>query len=240
MVNYWLKFKQKSIFSTACILCNTPLRGKRLALCSGCHKDLPWLPQGCRHCASPLIGERLASKICGHCQSNPPPYHHCVCLFNYRHPVDKLITQLKFNEQLAYGPLLGQLMAEHLVARLATEEIPQAVIPVPLHHARLRQRGFNQAVEIARLCAKTLAIPLLHSHCRRIKDTPHQLGLDAKTRRSNLRSAFRLSKPINYRSVAIVDDVLTTGTTASALSLELLRAGVQQIHLWCIAKTTIE
>lgn len=240
MVNYWSKFIQSDFLPKACILCGAQLHSPHLSMCPACRKELPWLPGGCRYCASPLMGEGKTLQICGRCQSTSPPFDHCVCLFYYRHPIDKLITQLKFNDRLVYGPVLGQLMAEHLAHHLSTKETPQAIIPMPLHPKRLRQRGFNQAFEIARLCSKKLKLPLLYRSCQRIKDTPHQLGLDAKTRRSNLRNAFNLSKPINYRSIAIVDDVLTTGTTASELSKELLNAGVQKIHLWCIAKTTVE
>jgi len=223
-----------------CSLCGEKIVNTNKSLCQACQEQLPWLGQGCLYCSIPISDVQTRAAICGHCQLSPPPFQHSYCLFRYGYPVDQLISQLKFNQQLAIGKLLGQLMAEFICAQNRLEALPEAIIPMPLHQRRLRQRGFNQAYEIAAICAKKLNIPLLHGACHRVKDTPPQLGLDAKTRRRNLRNAFRIDETFECRSVAIVDDVMTTGSSMREMSRELLQAGVEYIELWCIARTTIE
>ena len=223
-----------------CTLCGEKIINANKSLCQACQEQLPWLGKGCLYCSLPVTDAQIREAICGHCQQSPPPFQHSYCLFRYGYPIDQLISQLKFNQQLMIGKLLGQLMAEFVCAQSRLEALPESIIPMPLHKRRLRQRGFNQAYEIAAICAKKLNIPLPHGVCHRIKDTPPQLGLDAKTRRRNLCHAFRIDKTFKFRSVAIVDDVMTTGSSMREISSELLQAGVEHIELWCIARTTIE
>ncbi|MCF7982246.1 MAG: ComF family protein [Pseudomonadales bacterium] len=228
------------LFPNNCTLCGENIPGVDKSLCLPCQEQLPWLKNGCRYCSYPLSDSNLSGALCGQCQQTPPPFHSSHCLFRYDYPVDQLISRLKFNHQLMIGRLLGQLMAESLSVRRACEALPEAIIPMPLHRRRLRQRGFNQAYEIAFVCANRLNIPLLDNACRRIKDTPPQLALDAKARRRNLRQAFIIEKGIAHQSIAIVDDVMTTGSSMRELSRELIKAGAERIELWCIARTTIE
>ena len=223
------------IFPSHCTLCGDPVFGTGKSLCQSCQQQLPWLTQGCRYCGLPISDSSPASSICGQCQQSPPPFHSSHCLFRYAYPIDRLISQLKFNHQLAIGQLFGRLLAASVTARIPVGALPEAIIPMPLHRRRLRQRGFNQAYEIANLCADSLQIPLQHGCCRRIKDTPPQLGLDANTRRRNLRNAFSV-EPMAYRSVAIVDDVMTTGCTADELARVLKRAGASLVEVWVVAR----
>ncbi|MEH6357684.1 MAG: phosphoribosyltransferase family protein [Pseudomonadales bacterium] len=127
-------------------------------------------------------------------------------------------------------------MAQHMHHRYAKSALPDMIIPVPLHKRRLRERGFNQAQEIARICAKRLSLPLNSQQCQRDKHTSHQLGLSAIERHRNMRKAFssKVFKP-NMR-IALVDDVMTTGTTFHELSSCLRNAGCEEVHLWCIAR----
>ncbi len=234
MVYYCSIFHQ---FSQSCPLCGEKISCPQMSFCVGCYRQLPWLINSCRFCANPLPGD--SQEVCGSCLINPPPYQS-YCLFHYRHPVDKLVSLLKYHHQLFYGRILGYLLAEHLQNQGLFFRTPQVIIPVPLHPKRLKKRGYNQSHEIARYCAKRLNIPLLHDSCRRTINSPPQSDLDAKTRRRNLRGAFSAKIHPNIKSVAIVDDVMTTGTTATELSKTLLNEGVNDIQIWCIARTSIE
>ena len=243
MVNKWLNFIQSAILPSRCLLCSGYLpknhdTSPQPALCEGCWNDLPWLSQCCTRCGIPLPTRHPVSAVCGQCLNKPPPFEQSHCLFHYEYPVDRMINGLKFKHKLTYGRLFGRLMAEHLRHTYRHQPFPDAVIPVPLHSARLRERGFNQAHEIAIACAHSLNLPLRWQLCQRVRPTPHQIGLDAATRRKNLKSAFRVRRSCNLNCVALVDDVMTTGSTLTELSRILKKAGVQSVHNWCIARTT--
>lgn len=238
MVNYWSKLNQ-FLLPEHCLLCQQSAAIQAATcICHNCCLDLPWLDtqQCCQRCALPLVKRPGSSPLCGQCQQKPPAFDACHCLFHYQSPVDTLISRFKFNQQLSYSRLFGQLLAQQITDRYQRIALPDAIIPVPLHNKRLRERGFNQAQELARICAKALDIPLNTRHCRRDKHTAHQPGLSRLERRRNLRSAFS-SKPFSPNSrIAIVDDVMTTGTTFNELALCLKKAGCQEVHLWCIAR----
>jgi len=145
---------------------------------------------------------------------------------------------MKFHGRLNVARLLGTLMAEHLATTLAAEPqaAPQLLVPVPLHRSRLRERGFNQALELARPIAHRLRIPIdLHS-CRRTRATPAQALVAAKARRRNVMGAFRVTQNIPAHHVALVDDVMTTGHTAAALASALRRAGIETVSVWACAR----
>ena len=223
-----------------CILCGEQIPSRAKPLCTPCRDALPWLNRKCRYCSLPLPDTGPGGDYCGRCLRSPPPFDGSHCLFYYRHPLDKLITRLKFNQQLALGRLLAQLLTEYLRVHLRPGQFPDLIIPMPLHQSRLRMRGFNQAYELARDCAKVFNIPIDHNACHRIKNTPPQLGLDAPTRRRNLRGAFRVNADLDGCTVAVVDDVMTTGSSMREISRELRNTGARQVYLWCIARTEIE
>jgi len=129
-------------------------------------------------------------------------------------------------------------MAEALMERVG-DSAPEALVPVPLHRARLRERGFNQAVEIARPLAARLGIELDLNCCERVRNTAEQTRLDAAQRSRNLRDAFRVVRQVPYRHVAIVDDVLTTGSTVASLAGTLRAAGVEEIEVWSCARAFV-
>jgi ComF family protein len=153
----------------------------------------------------------------------------------YAHPVDYLIKQIKFHDNLAAARGLGMLLAEAIL----NESQPQAdvIIPVPLHHSRLRQRGFNQAQEIARPLSSMLGIEIDNTCCERIRPTTPQADLPLAQRHANIHGAFRVKRALSAQHVAIVDDVMTSGQTVSALGRELLKHGAEQVSIWCIART---
>lgn len=234
MVNNWSFF---NLLGQYCPICGGSISRSTSGLCAGCYRELPWLRNVCHYCANPLPGGQYDR--CGACMKQTPPYQS-ICLFQYQHPVDKLIGLLKYHQQLYYGRLFGNLLVARIASLAPPFYLPQAIIPIPLHRKRLQLRGYNQSYEIASHCSDQLNLPLLDSACERIINTPPQSGLDAKTRQRNLKSAFRCCVADDIKSVAIVDDVMTTGATATALTNSLIQAGVKEIQIWCIARTAIE
>ena len=144
-----------------------------------------------------------------------------------------LITALKFGAHYKNARLLGLLLAEHLQP---AAQRPDLILPVPLHKARYRERGFNQAIEIAKTVSRELHIPLDLSSCHRHKDTPHQTALTAKQRRKNMKQAFSIIKPLEAQHIALLDDVMTTGSTAHELAVLLKQAGVSRVDVWVCAR----
>jgi ComF family protein len=205
-------------------------------LCAACLASLPWNRQACPHCAIPLPPAPMQSpsmQACGDCLQRPPPLQATHAAFVYGAPLDRLLPRFKFHNDLAAGRLLGQLMAH----ALADAERPQALLPVPLHQARLRARGYDQALELAKPLSRAFGIPLLHDGLRRQRATAPQSELDAAQRRRNLRRAFVVESGAALpRHVALVDDVMTTGATLHAAAVALRRAGVARVDAWVCAR----
>lgn len=221
--------------ASTCLLCQG--RGGDLPICTGCETELPWLAGHCVHCALPLPTDGLP---CGDCLKRPPPFERVEAPWRYGFPVDSLITRFKHQARWPLGRLLGELLARHL-EHAFTEGLPRpaALLPVPLAAPRLRQRGFNQAQMLARWLGDELEIPQQDGWLRRVEDGPPQQGLDAAARRRNLRRAFALDEHASVRGLhlALVDDVLTTGTTAHVLARLLKRAGAARVDVYCLART---
>ncbi len=214
-----------------CPLCRCPAEAAS-GLCQVCRGDLPWLGHACRRCALPLpVG---AGATCGPCLRRPSPVEQTICALRYQAPVSGLVAGFKFHQNLAAGRALASLLGD--VIEQSATALPDALLPVPLHPSRLRQRGYNQAVELARPIARRLDRPLLTEGVRRAVATADQIGLSALQRRRNLRHAFVIERPMP-RHVAIVDDVLTTGATVLTLARALQRSGTVQVSVWCLART---
>lgn len=233
MVYKWLKNNLFKGLAHQCLLCLGPTHTRQL-ICTSCENDLPANNQHCIICSKPLQSDS-GQLVCGQCQKSPPAYISSHIPHIYSAPVKQLITQLKFHNNLSYASLLADNFANHLRQRNAT--LPECIIPVPLHPQRLRERGFNQALELARIVAKQLNIPLKNSLCKRSKATPYQSGLSAKQRKQNLKNAFKVTNEDHYQHVAIFDDVVTTGTTVNELAKELKKSGIEVIEVWAIART---
>jgi ComF family protein len=154
---------------------------------------------------------------------------------SYAEPVRELVHRLKFKGNRAVGPVLGGVLAERLASSRGAR--PDILLPVPLHKARLRERGFNQAVEIARVVARSRGVPLALHGAGRVRRTEPQSQLQGvQARRANLRGAFRVDGGVRGLHVVIVDDVVTTGATVGELSRELLRAGAQRVDVWACCR----
>jgi ComF family protein len=197
-------------------------------LCADCRAALPWNRPACPRCALPLARDAPA---CGSCLRRPPPFGTSCAAFRYSFPLDRLLPRFKFHADLAAGRLLVQLMAE----ALADAPRPLALVPVPLHPARLRQRGYDQALELARPLARRLALPLCADRLRRRRATGAQTRLDARARRRNVHGAFEVTGPLPAH-VVLVDDVMTTGATLAECARTLQRAGVARVDVWVVAR----
>jgi ComF family protein len=154
--------------------------------------------------------------------------------FRYAWPLDHLVRELKYHARLAHGRVLGTLLAAQLPGRGAA--LPSRIVPVPLHASRHRDRGFNQSGEIARHVATQLGLVLDERSCVRVRATEDQALLSARDRRRNVRRAFALTQRLPCAHVAILDDVLTTGSTANELARVLKRGGVKQVSVWAVAR----
>ena len=248
-----------------CLLCGE--RGAGDDLCGACAAGLPWLSDACRRCALPLpvagplragppeqyrqtdgnaaavrpAGEPAAnpSPLCGACIApdarSPLAEVHAACL--YRPPLDRLLPRFKFRRDLAAGRLLARLMSAALAPVMRDWPAPAMLLPVPLHRARLRQRGYDQALELARPLASMLGLPLQAGALVRTRHTDPQSTLGADARRANLRGAFRVASSVALPAhVVLVDDVMTTGATLHAAATALRRAGVERVDAWVCAR----
>ena len=212
-----------------CLLCGAGTQDS--LLCGACVKDLPLLPLPlCPRCALPS-GD---GSICGNCLRHPPAFDRTVAVFDYRFPLDALVRHCKYGGNLA----VTQLFSDGLEKRLETvSDQPDVLIPMPLHPARLRERGFNQAVEIGRRLARRLKIEWLPEACARVRDTPPQAGLDLKARHRNLRGAFACNADLKDRRIALLDDVMTSGASLDELARTVKRAGAGEVSAWVVART---
>lgn len=188
----------------------------------------------CKQCAIPL-GSSHETLLCGQCLQHPPAVDYTLSLFHYDAPIDYLITQLKFQQQLPYAAILGFLL-EKFVLKMAAVDSPDALLPVPLHSNRLVKRGFNQSLEISRPVANTMNLPILLNTVQRQKDTLMQIDLSAKERRENVKNCFKLENVPKYQHIVIIDDVVTTGSTINELAKLLKAAGVEKVGVWSIAR----
>lgn len=209
-----------------CLLCGEPGTAS-LDLCAACHQALPRNQPACVRCALPLA----AAGTCGACLHRPPLLATVRAAFVYTAPLDRLLPRYKFRGDLAAGRLLARLM----LAEVAGCDPPQALVPVPLHRARLRQRGYNQSLELARPVARALRLPLCHALVR-ARPTLPQAGLPAAQRRANVRGAFAPVADLSGARVALVDDVMTSGATADAAAASLRAAGAASVEVWVVAR----
>ncbi|SEJ88779.1 ComF family protein [Pseudomonas sp. NFR16] len=229
-VYIWLKSEQM------CLLCDEQTDSPH-AICIACESDLPWLIDQCERCALPLP---MSGLICAQCTRHSPAFNEVIVPWLYDFPIDALVTRFKHQGKWPLGRLLAQLLAQTLQHRF-DEGLgqPDVMIPVPLANKRLRQRGYNQAAMIAHWLGDALKLAVSEKLIKRTKDTPAQQGLDARARKRNLRDAFVLSEPAGVTDlhIALIDDVLTTGSTADALARLLIQAGARKVDVYCLART---
>lgn len=216
------------LFPPRCLVCGEDgVPGRDL--CLACSAGLPWQRAACRRCALPVPGAD-ADGLCGACQRSSSPLQSALAAFRYSAPVDGLLLRFKFHHDLSAGRLLSALLLD----AVRDAERPLAIVPVPLHLSRLRQRGYDQALELAKPVARALQLPLCRG-LRRRRPTLPQSELDAPERKRNLRGAFIAVGQLPAH-VVLLDDVMTTGATLHAAALTLHRAGVQRVDTWVCAR----
>lgn len=216
-----------TLFGGRCYLC---LGSADRLLCGACRAQLPALEEGlCPRCA--LAAPEAI--VCGRCLAHAPHYDATVAALAYEFPADVLVQSLKFRGEVALAPFFADLLTAHI----PRAESVDVVIPVPLSRERLRQRGYNQAMEIARHLAPALGARLDPFACVRSRDTREQAALAWSERGRNVRDAFRCERPLVGATVAVVDDVMTTGATLDEMAAVLKRAGAKRVVNWVVART---
>lgn len=226
-----------------CLGCGEPGAGGR-DLCRACDVALPRIRAACASCGLPLRarargvaapGTKPGDLRCGACLRAPPPLARVVAPFLYAAPLDRWLPRFKFHHDLAAGRLLSQLMID----ACAAAPRPDAVVPVPLHRARIRERGYDQALELAKPLSRALGLPLQCDLLARRRATSAQSSLHAAERLRNMRHAFAIAPSGRAlpRHVALVDDVMTTGATLHSAARALLEAGIVRVDAWVAART---
>lgn len=224
-------------FGFCCVQCRRKLAVARHGLCSRCNKQIRRFPY-CGRCGAELSRNE---RQCGRCLRDEPAWDRMVIIGHYNDPLAGLIHRFKFQNQFFLDRTLARLMllAVRDAKRTHALTLPDVLLPVPLHRFRQWRRGYNQADLLAQQLARQLNIPARNDLIKRVKHTPTQRGLTAKARRQNLKNAFEINPIIQYcgyRSVALLDDVITTGSTLNEIAKQLRKAGVAQIQVWGLAR----
>ena len=241
----------RHLLPARCLICGQ-VPAPDSGLCRHCTTEL-FQPQAqpswrCRRCGIRLIRFQLAglkpsspkdgALDCAKCIQRKPFFSQCVCAVDFNPAASNLVNQLKHQGRLtAVVPIAAAMTAAIRAHYGPTLDEIDCVIPVPLHAYRLRTRGFNQAIEIAKPIGKELKLPIQNNLCVRQVNTRQQQLTGKKARQDNLRDAFSVTHPLKGKRIVIIDDVVTTGATANALSKALLLAGASRCDVWCFART---
>lgn len=212
-----------------CLACGGRATG---AFCDDCFRELPWNDHACPRCAARLPGPLPG--LCGECIRRRPAFDAAYAAFVYAWPVDRFLQEFKYHGRLATGRALAQTLIEYLAMKGAPK--PDVLVPVPLHPGRLSERGFNQASELARTLARGLGTAADAALIRRRRPTRSQQGLGGAERRGNVRGAFACRRRVDDLHVAVVDDVMTTGSTADAVAKALRRSGAAAVSVYTVAR----
>lgn len=237
MLNVYNRTKIKQLLQISCLVCRGPTLFSQ-SVCRYCLESCPIIEQPCRHCGIPILSGH--QETCAQCLTTPPPYSQTHCAFAYSYPINHIIHRIKYSNQISLLKSITRPLTEILLERYRQQPWPEAIIPVPLHNKRLRERGYDQAMLLAKTLKQQIRqteVNLNTKLVRRTRFTPPQQGLKARDRLKNIRGAFLLTSPAIYRHVALVDDVVTTGATVSEIARLLLKEGVTQVDIWCLART---
>jgi ComF family protein len=225
-LNSRLKFDQ-ILPAQPCVLCGTMSHAG--LWCTACDYEMPYFDAP--HC--PVCARNTPDgSLCGHCLTHPPAFHHTLAVFSYQFPIDQLIQSLKYHSQLPLAPMLAKKLLDRI------DEIPDLVIPMPLHPVKLKDRGFNQASLIATPIARKLGVPLNETACHRLRNTPSQTSLPWCERERNVRDAFDCTLDLSGKHIALVDDVLTSGASMNELARAVQKWGANKISVWVAARAT--
>jgi ComF family protein len=218
---------RQALLAQDCFLCQSA-SGDRL-LCEACERELPSTASACPRCALEVSG----AVECGACLADPPHYDASRAAFTYAYPVDALIQALKYGGQLA----LAGWFAHKLQQRIGDAAGVDLIVPLPLHPARLTERGFNQSAEIARVLSRACGIRMDAHVASRVRNTAPQTELPWRERAANMRHAFSCGRDLRGLSIAVIDDVMTTGATLNEFARTLKQGGARKVQNWIIART---
>lgn len=219
------------ILAHDCLLCGAPAADT--LLCRACVNSLPRLPAAlCPVCALPTPG----ASICGACQTRRPHFDATVAAYRYAFPVDRLVQALKYQHRLALAPWF----AEAMLALSLPPGRHDLLLALPLAPRRLAERGFNQALEIARPLARALSLPLELDLCLRRIEAPPQASLPWRARQRNVRGIFEAQRDLTGKSVLVIDDVMTTGASLNELARTLKKHGAARVDNWVVARTVLD
>jgi ComF family protein len=219
-----------------CLLCGRFLLGECRALCSDCLQAIEYIGSPvCRCCGMEVSGEADRRQLCGSCLRHPPPFKRAMAVIHYDQPASQLLHRLKYSGDTTVLPGLARIIETVVMPEIPSSAI---IIPVPLYRQRLRKRGLNQAVLLSRLFFPTRIKDIRTDILLRVRDTPPQTSLNGDARRKNLRSAFIVSENnlLHGRSVCLVDDVFTTGTTVAECAKSLIEKGAEEVQVLTFAR----
>ena len=229
----WLAELRTRLLPGRCMIC----AGQAESLvCAGCHAELPWNDTACPLCARPLAAASGAA--CSECAAEPPANAAALSAFRHDWPVSAAVHRLKYHADFRCARWLGEALAQARAAK--PDPLPQLLLPVPLHAGRLRRRGYNQAQELARAVAGVSGIRLEPTAARRLRPTEDQIGKTAAQRRRNLKGAFAVDAArVAGLHVALIDDVMTTGSTLAELTRTCLAAGALRVEVWTATRAVL-
>lgn len=237
------------VFPRVCVVCLEALKispedphgllsWRGYGICSSCAKDISWLvPPFCPSCALPIHSPAVSSHVCPECTEDPPPFCSARALVVYDQEVSPLLHKMKYGPDASLARFMGEILVSNLRKELEALET-DLVVPIPLHVARLRHRGFNQAAIMGKAVARTLGVPFHLGVLDRSKATPPQVGLSRIQRRDNIKGAFFVRDPslLKRKTILLVDDVYTTGATFREAARELLKKGAARVHVLAFAR----
>jgi ComF family protein len=233
-------YRLMQLLGETCLICNAH-EFTSSGLCEQCINDLPWQAPGCRYCGILMPEDSCADPVCARCRSRPPSFDSCVCLLGYESEISGKILAIKDFSDFRAARILGQHLAQIFVAHYRTENkpMPELLLPVPLHASRMRRRGYNQAIELARIIAVRTGLPIVTDACLRRNTGHSQRGLNATERQANAGKMFEcgdgLSK-VHHKRIAIIDDVVTTTTTIADMSGLIKSGGAVSVEVWALAR----
>jgi len=237
------QLSRSKFLPTVCIICRRSCLSN-YNLCPDCEQGLPWTENCCARCAMPLpdgINTESSSVRCGACIEKQFEVDACRALFYYTNPINSLIGQFKFGARLDVGRCFGHLLGQAIKLQDMRGKI--LLIPIPMHFRRFIQRGFNQSWELTRYASTVSNLPANQKLVQKIRYTPAQSQLDSKAkRRLNVRNSFMATKSDTWNDVSqvtIIDDVVTTMTTVSALARCLKSQGIQRVEVLCVARAGV-
>lgn len=261
-----LKTISFSLFPSCCVLCGTE-SDRPIDLCQHCEDGLPRNTHYCINCSIPFINSHQGNTLCGECIAHPPAFDQCIAPLRYEFPISTLINRFKHQGHFCNSKVLADLLLNHLSSSDSTQsktigpdlekqnlpeknlsglnllnknKPPDLIVPVPLHWRRRFIRGFNQSQWLANYLGRQLNISVDNKLLTRIRNTPPQQQLRRKQRQKNLKGAFQVKRPIEGQYIALIDDVVTTGSTVSELARLLKKSGASRVDIWCLARTPLE